>query len=156
PAQRYQKAEWLAEDLRRYLEDRPLQYAPELSKAERVKKFVRRHPRAVQTGGAVAAAAVLLAVSGAVVAVTRARLDVAEQRAREGEKAEARELMRRVGEGTERARCLVNTTSGTLDQVTEGLAVCDRTLAAYLVLSRLDWQQHPAFQRLEPEHQCQV
>ena len=35
PAQRYQQAEQLAEDLRRFLDDRPLRYAPELSWRER-------------------------------------------------------------------------------------------------------------------------
>src|SRR5262249_36786589 len=45
PANRYQQAEHLAEDLRRYLEDRPLRYAPELSMRERIAKWRRRHPR---------------------------------------------------------------------------------------------------------------
>ena len=35
PADRYQQAEHLAEDLRRFLDDRPLKHAPELSRAER-------------------------------------------------------------------------------------------------------------------------
>src|SRR5262249_7343320 len=42
---RYRSAADLADDLRRFLEDRPLAHAPELSWAERMGKFVRRHPR---------------------------------------------------------------------------------------------------------------
>src|SRR5205823_13608236 len=42
PAQRYQRAEHLAEDLRRFLDDRPLQHAPELSWNERLRKWLRR------------------------------------------------------------------------------------------------------------------
>ena len=67
PAQRYQRADHLAEDLRRFLDDRPLKYAPELSRVERVRKFVRRHPRldVVGDGRAAAAAVLLLAVGTA-------------------------------------------------------------------------------------------
>ena len=35
----------LAADLRRFLEDQPLRYAPELSRVEGVRKWFRRHPR---------------------------------------------------------------------------------------------------------------
>src|SRR5262249_26222116 len=45
PKQRYQKAEHLAEDLRRLIEDRPLSHAPELSRVQRVQKWARRHSR---------------------------------------------------------------------------------------------------------------
>src|SRR5262249_10029835 len=45
PSQRYQEAGHLAEDLRRFLDNRPLRHAPELSRAERVRKWMKRHPR---------------------------------------------------------------------------------------------------------------
>ncbi len=45
PSRRYQQAGHLADDLRRLLEDRPLKYAPELSRVEQARKFARRHPR---------------------------------------------------------------------------------------------------------------
>ena len=41
PARRYQQAEHLAEDLRRFLDDRPLRHAPELSRVERVPQVLR-------------------------------------------------------------------------------------------------------------------
>src|SRR5439155_6429586 len=91
PAERYQHAEQLAEDLRRYLEDRPLQVAPELSRSEQVAKFVRRHPRLTQAAALVSAAALLLGTGAGVLAVTRIQLSAAQARAYEAEGAEARE-----------------------------------------------------------------
>src|SRR5439155_8086937 len=59
-AQRYQRAEHLAEDLKCFLEDQPLKYAPELSRRERIGKWLRRHPRFTSSGSVAAAAALLL------------------------------------------------------------------------------------------------
>ena len=66
PARRYQQGDHLAEDLRRFLDDRPLKHAPELSQVEQVQKFFRRHPRLKTTGSVVTAAMmVILAVCSA-------------------------------------------------------------------------------------------
>src|SRR5262249_36408560 len=55
-------------------------------------------------------------------------------------------------EGTERALCLVNTTSEFHDNQREGQEDCERTLALYGVLDRDDWQDNPDWQRLaEPD-----
>src|SRR5690606_30963222 len=59
PLGRYQRAGDLAEDLRRFLEDRPLAHAPEPSLRERAAKWVRRHPR-VRSGTAVGTVAAVL------------------------------------------------------------------------------------------------
>ena len=153
PAQRYQQASHLALDLRRYLEDRPLRHAPELSRVERAAKFVRRHPRLVRAGTIAAAAVLLLALGSSAFAVLQSQLRTARERAFEAESAEARELMRQIVEGAERARCLVNTTTGTPGQVKEGLTGCEQTLAFYELLTRFDEQQHSGWQRLEPDQQ---
>jgi tetratricopeptide (TPR) repeat protein len=70
PAARYPTAAALADDLRRYLTDRPLRGVPNRSLAERWRKWRRRRPYALP------AAAVLLAV----LAVTAAAADLAWQR----------------------------------------------------------------------------
>ncbi|WP_165222513.1 serine/threonine-protein kinase [Aquisphaera insulae] len=44
PDRRYQSAHDLAEDLRRFLENRPMRYCPEPSLKERMAKWARRHP----------------------------------------------------------------------------------------------------------------
>src|SRR5262249_42496279 len=103
PARRYQQAGHLAEDLLRFLDDRPLKHAPEPSRIERLRKWLRRHPRLTSSGSAAAVCALLvLAAAGAVAAyVTKARAEVYEARARDRKAAyEA---------GAVRALCLVNT-----------------------------------------------
>src|SRR5262249_46696065 len=114
PARRYQQGDHLADDLRRFLDDRPLKYATELSRLERVRKFFRRHPRLTTSGSIlVAATAVLLAVGGALIA---ARAHLAEAGTRLG-KAQAAERKRAHNAGAVRALCLVNTILGRHDHV---------------------------------------
>jgi tetratricopeptide (TPR) repeat protein len=151
PADRYQHAEQVAEDLRRYLEDRPLRYAPELSQREQVAKFVRRHPRLTQAGALVSAAVLLLGTGAGILAATRAQLTTVKARAYEAEGAEARERKQAFVIGAERARILVNTSTGMAEQVKEGVSVCEQTLGLYDILRGDDWQQHPAWQRLEAD-----
>ncbi len=69
PADRYQRAEHLREDLQRQLDHRPLKHAPDRSVAERMRKWARRHPRLTSSGTvAFVAAALLLGVGAAAVA----------------------------------------------------------------------------------------
>ncbi len=74
PADRYQQAEDLAEDLRCFLEDRPLRYAPELSRAERIAKWTRRHPRLTYAGAVTVIAGLLLMTTGAALVAVKERL----------------------------------------------------------------------------------
>ena len=85
PSRRYQQGDHLAEDLRRFLEDRPLKYAPELSRIDRVRKFFRRNPRLLTAGPIFAAATAALLLVGA--AWLGARSHLAEARARLGKRA---------------------------------------------------------------------
>ncbi|HXG12097.1 MAG TPA: serine/threonine-protein kinase [Gemmataceae bacterium] len=150
PAQRYQQAEHLAEDLRCFLEDRPLRHAPELSWVERFRKWTRRHPRLTSTGSVATVAAVLLVGLGAGavglsnhLAQTREQLQVIE----------TQERKRAYEAGTLRALCLVNTTADLHEHAAAGRAACEETLALYGVLDHDDWQDRPEWQRLAPEDQ---
>jgi tetratricopeptide (TPR) repeat protein len=153
PSKRYQRAEHLAEDLRRFLEDRPLQHAPELSYAERATKWARRHPRLASTGALTLVAGVLLLAAAGIVASLRDQLRTAWSSLDKAEGAEARETQRAFLDDANRARCLVNSTTETTDYLSEGLTACEATLGHYAILERDDWQQHPAWQRLEPHDQ---
>src|SRR5262249_11131080 len=147
----YQEAEQLAEDLRRFLDDRPLRYAPELSLAERVRKWVRRHPRLAASGSVALVAGLLLGAGGAALAGVRQHL--AHTRA-ELQTAQARERKQSYEAGTTRALCLVNTTTDLQDHLRQGVKACEQTLGLYGVLERDDWQQTQDWQRLDPE-ECQ-
>jgi serine/threonine protein kinase/Flp pilus assembly protein TadD len=143
PAERYQQAEHLAEDLRRFLDDRPLRYAPELSWTERAAKWMRRHPRLTSSGTVGTVAAVLLLAVGATLVGIWLRLDAAE----------AQKTRKEFADGTTQALCLGYTRTD-LDDLDDrrrqGLQKCAETLAKYQVLERDDWQDQRAWQRLDP------
>jgi serine/threonine protein kinase/Flp pilus assembly protein TadD len=158
PQQRYQQAEQLAEDLQRFLDDRPLRYAPELSKVERVRKWTRRHPRLTYAGAvAGVAVAVVLVLGGALVAVSRQFVDTAADLAAKREQLETADAKKRkqaYEDGIARVLYLVNTTQELRDDHIEaGLAACKETLALYDILEREDWQQHPDWRRLDTADQ---
>jgi tetratricopeptide (TPR) repeat protein len=142
---RYQTAEQLAEDLRRFLDDRPLKYAPELNLRERVQKWLRRHPVVTSSASITLAATLLLAGAGVgLVAVQRhlaqTRQDLAFARTQEKKQT--------FEKATIRALCLVNTTCDLGHGVLPGQSACEEALGLYDILSREDWQQGPDWQRL--------
>jgi serine/threonine protein kinase/tetratricopeptide (TPR) repeat protein len=144
--QRYQQAAQLAEDLKRFLEDQPLRYAPELSRRERLRKWIRRHPRVTSAGSVAVGAALVLIVAGAAFAGVREHLAASR----------AQERKRAYEEGTQLALCLVNTTSAYEDFLPRGLAVCEQTLGLYGVLERADWQNDSSWQRLAADERQQL
>jgi serine/threonine protein kinase/Flp pilus assembly protein TadD len=153
PARRYQQAEELAEDLRRFLEDQPLKHAPEPSRAERLRKWVRRHPRLTSSSSVATVAVLLLVGAGATLAGVREHLASARE---ELEGVQARERKQAYDAGHERTLCLVNTVADLQDHLAQGRQTCEQTLALYGVLERSDWQQHPAWQRLNADDRLAV
>ena len=150
---RYQQAAHFAEDLRRFLDNRPLQFAPELSRRERVEKWLRRHPQ-VKSSGAIAAIALLVVASTAAAAVglkhhlTRTREALVET--------QGRERRQEFDKLKTRAYCLVNTTSDLQDNLHEGVQILNSALGLYGVLDQADWQDQQAWQRLGAEERCVV
>ncbi|QDV38213.1 protein kinase domain-containing protein [Tautonia plasticadhaerens] len=148
PERRYRQAGHLAEDLRRFLEDRPLKYAPELSRVERARKFHRRHPRLVTNlffcvGGLGVLLGVGSALSGASKHLIEARAELGSARALDRKRAH--------DEGALRALCLINTTLGNEDHLREGVGVCERTLALYDPGDGRPCEEHPDWAALGPE-----
>ncbi len=140
PTERYQRADHVADDLRRLVEDRPLRHAPELSRVEAARKFARRHPRIASAGSVVGAAAVILLSVGAALVAARSRLAAAE----------ARELVRAHDAGVMRALCLINTQLDLRDHLSEGIAACERTLALLADPGSPDGASDPKWDRLAP------
>jgi tetratricopeptide (TPR) repeat protein len=71
PGRRYQAAGDLAEDLRRFLDDRPMKYAPEPSLREQVSKFLRRHPQLKSSTSVALVALVLMTGIAGILSVVR-------------------------------------------------------------------------------------
>ncbi len=147
PARRYQSASQLAADLNALLEDRPLEFAPELSRRERVEKWARRHPRLASSAGVACVAAAGLAVLGLLLG---GALDGWRSAQHDVDVADARQLHRQFDQDTLRALCLVNTTNDLQqnEHLKQGFLLCEASLNRYGVLDRDDWQRAPRWRLL--------
>jgi serine/threonine protein kinase/Flp pilus assembly protein TadD len=146
PAQRYQSAQELREDLERHLADLPLKYAPEPSFRERAQKWVRRHPRLTSTTSIAVLALVLVcsAVSGSLVRNYR----LAEL--------EAEATLNRFHEETKTVQFLLNARSLDRDQLEEGLKLGQQALAGYQILDNPAWSKQPPVRYLSAAHQAKL
>ena len=156
PDQRYQRAEDLAEDLDRLLDNRPLKHAPELSRVEQIQKWVRRHPRLATSSLITTAAAGLLTLGGLMLVGTQAKLVAAQTRVESAEHAEAQQYKHEFEQGTLKALCLINTHSDLSEHAAEGRDVCEQTLAIYGILKNANWQQQSIWTRLDATEQRQL
>ena len=152
-ATRYQHASELAEDLDRWLEDRPLRHAPELSRVEQFQKWTRRHPQLAMSGLISITAVSLLTFGWLMLQGTQDRLSAVQARVVETEGAEARELQRRFEQGTLKALCLLNTRSDLHDHAEQGRQVCEETLALFGILDDPNWQDRATWKRLTATEQ---
>jgi eukaryotic-like serine/threonine-protein kinase len=148
PVQRYQTAQHLAEDLRCFLEDRPLKHAPELSWVERARKWTRRHPRMTYSAGVTSVAAVALLVVGAALSTVQGHLAKTRDQLHT---AQAEDRQQVFESGTVRALCLVNTVVPLQDHLREGIAVCEQTLNLYGFLDGDTWREPAEWSRLATE-----
>ncbi len=153
PTRRYQQGDHLAEDLRRFLDDRPLRFAPELSRVDRARKFFRRHPRLLTAGPVFAGVTAALLLVVATLLTTRTHL------AETGDRlaaAQALERKRAHDAGAVEALCLVNTVLGRQDHLGQGIAVCERTLDLYRTPGGQGLTAHPDWARLSPDDRRQL
>ena len=167
PAARYGSAAELRDDLTRQLANRPLAHAPNPSVRERAAKWRRRNPP-LATGLAVAAAAcvfVLLPAAGyAVNARAERREGEARLAAAEAEKTRLAEEAR----AAERSQAALDYRAAAADLETagvllasrldptfrdQGLALSADVLARYGLPDAADWQDRPAFARLDAADQ---
>ena len=135
PARRYQRADHLVDDLRRLLDDRALKHAPELSRVEQARKFVRRHPRLTSSGTVAGIATLVILSVGFAFAGVRNQL--ADTR--------ARDQVRAHDAGVSRALCLVHTRLDLRDHLREGIEACEQTLALFGAPEDPAWDRHPAW-----------
>ena len=153
PDRRYQDAAALAEDLNRFLDDRPLKFAPEPSRRERMRKWTRRHPRLTIVG--IATAAMLFVLAGVGIGVGGLRRDLRDTK-QLLTTAQDRERIQEFETGNLRALCLVNTVTDVHDHLREGAAACEETLGLFDVLTHEDWQRRTVWQRLAASDRSRV
>jgi tetratricopeptide (TPR) repeat protein len=73
PADRYQTADDLRDDIELHLSNRPLRHAPNRSLRERARKWSRRHPKLASSGTVAVAAALMLVMVGSAAVYSRER-----------------------------------------------------------------------------------
>jgi serine/threonine protein kinase/tetratricopeptide (TPR) repeat protein len=133
PAQRYQSARDLNDDLQRQLDDLPLKHTPEPSLRERLAKWSRRHKRLTSmTTLGVIAACLLTAVTAGFLA-----------RQRHVARLEAADSSRRLTAEVRQADFLLGSRDATPQQIEEGVTLCHQVLRRYGVLDDPSWSARP-------------
>jgi serine/threonine protein kinase/tetratricopeptide (TPR) repeat protein len=118
PQRRYGRARDLAEDLRRFLDDLPMKFAPEPSLRERYAKWTRRNPRFRAAITIALLSAFLLLALGGIMGLLSRSLDVVT----------ARLKLRMFESGFNQSQFLLNVTSGPIEHLREGIHLASRTI----------------------------
>jgi eukaryotic-like serine/threonine-protein kinase len=147
PAERYQSAAELRDDLERHLQSLPLRHTHEPAWSERAKKWIRRHPRLTSATSVFALATVLLVALASALVVRTERLATLDAAA----------LYERFHDDLQAAQflCLDAAANGQ-DQSTAIAASCRAALDRFHVLDNPGWQRASAVQRLSPVSKRQV
>jgi tetratricopeptide (TPR) repeat protein len=138
PADRYQSAQDLGEDLRRQLSHRPLRFAADPSPRERLVKWVRRHPKlASGTTAAVVCIALVAGLAGGAVVRTQ-RLG----------RLEALAELAQFEDDARDVQFLLAAKGADHEQLDAGLAAGRDLLDRYRVLDDPHWPDRPAVREL--------
>jgi serine/threonine protein kinase/Tfp pilus assembly protein PilF len=146
PAQRYQSARELQEDLSRQLDDLPLKHAREPSWRERLGKWARRHRRLTSmTSVSLVAIGLIAIVTGGFVVRQRhlGRLEAADQ-------------AHRLAAQVHQAEFLLGGRDAPLEQIEEGMALCAGILQRYRVVDERAWTTRPLVTLLSDEERGRV
>jgi serine/threonine protein kinase/Tfp pilus assembly protein PilF len=118
PSRRHARARDLAEDLRRFLDDLPLKYAPEPSPRERVAKWIRRHPSTTGSTSVALLAIVLLCGAGGIISLLSHSL----------QGVSARLKFRAFQSEFSECQLRLNTTSGPVEHLARGIRLAQKAL----------------------------
>lgn len=146
PVDRYASAAQLAEDLSRFVDDRPLKFAPELSRVEQLQKWGRRHPKLTTASIAVLLAATFIVP--VVLSLQLARKDLAVQKSFVTD-ARALEHSREFQAAALRGLCLVNTVIPNEETLKSGIKTCEDALGMYQVIENSKWEDGEFWRRLD-------
>ncbi|WP_406697495.1 tetratricopeptide repeat protein [Singulisphaera sp. Ch08] len=118
PNRRHARARDLGEDLRRFLDDLPLKYAPEPSLRERVAKWIRRHPSTTSSTSVGLLAVLLLCVAGGIISLLFNNL--------QGVSAHLK--FRNFQSEFSESQLRLNTTSGPIEHLDKGIEIAQKAL----------------------------
>ena len=145
PAERYQSAAEVSEDIERHRANLPLKHAEEPSLIERAVKWARRHPKIASptTLSFLIAAILLLAVTAGVqLSLERKQRDL------ERNRIVALDRLHQFENEYEHSQDLL--TSDDPIQLAEGARIAEKALRNYGILDRADWMEQPQFKQLTP------
>ncbi len=141
PAQRYQTARQLQEDLHRQLNDLPLLHIPEPSPSERCAKWYRRNRKAVLRGAIAAAVVVVFALGGLMVRKERDRAQLAAVNQQQN--------LDKMIQSSDVFAKMVNTKNP--EAVHKAQEQLEFDIENYGVLSDPEWKKLPAVANLKPQ-----
>lgn len=153
PAERYQSAADLSDDLQRQLESRPLKHAREKSWGEIIQKLIRRSPNLLRRGALLTAFVVILFAGWLTYRLQSSQKEREAQQLRlvqGSQKEQARKQKALFEQDYNEALFHLSTQSEDwyLDQ---GMTAAKRALERFHVLKKKDWQQQAPGQFLPPK-----
>ncbi len=137
PDRRYARAAYLADDLQRLLDDRPLKHAPEPSLRECAAKWMRRNPRVTSASNLGLAAMLLLLTCWAMAWFLSSQLETAAARLKLADFRAA----------FDRSQLLLNI-DGPPGHIDTGIKLAREALASFDPDGRADWTEHAPADRL--------
>ncbi|HEV3025293.1 MAG TPA: tetratricopeptide repeat protein, partial [Pirellulales bacterium] len=143
---RYQSADALREDLERQLSDRPLRHAAEPSFKERLRKWVRRHPRLTSNSSVAIVAAVLLASLSVALWFRQGAVRTLQ----------AKETLAAFHDDMREARFSLYRRDLNSAELDEGIALCRAGLDRYGARDNPAWQAGPNYRYLPGPDQAQL
>jgi serine/threonine protein kinase/Flp pilus assembly protein TadD len=146
PADRYQTAGELHEDLERQLKNLPLKHTKEPSLNERCRKWMRRHPRLASTTSVGIAAIVLILMLGTGLVL----------RDRQVAHLQASDNLRHFRDELPDAQFWLSSKHQDAEQLRKGDEACRKALARYELPQNPDWQTLPVVRNLSAKDRDQL
>jgi eukaryotic-like serine/threonine-protein kinase len=161
PTRRYQTARDLQEDLQHQHAHRPLAHMAEPSSKERLRKWVRRHPRTLSAGIIGGFSCIFMIAFCALSLVRGYQLDEWEKQERDRiERQQARNrataAWEKFQDDMKAAQFLLYTRTNEPEQLAEGITIGMRLVDGYAVLDNPSWQDSTLVQALPPSERLQL
>ena len=146
PSRRYARARDMADDLNRFLDDRPLRHAPEPSPRERLAKWARRNPRLCGTTTVAGLAALLIFSLGGLIGLLHNNMQNLSTRLK----------LQVFRDDFIECRFLLNLASGPAEHLDRGVEKAQRVLDQQWIDRSGDWRADSWVRRLTVRERAEV